>query len=502
VDIRAGAVLDGPDSKTITIEALLGRGGFGQVFVGQMSDSIKVAVKTVLTALLNDSELATLQNEAKLAIKVVHPNVVRVLYVNDGKVSAGRPPYLVTEFVDGGNLRAVIDSHKKAGKMIAVDELRAIYAQVADGMEAVNAHLVHRDLKPDNVLVDAKDRRLKIGDFGLAKLADAATRSETFKGWGTRAYQAPEAFENKPNTSAMDVYAAGVMFYELATLSWPVQPDAGDNTPMAWRNAHLLNAPKDIRALRPDLPQDLVQLILKMLDKNPSKRPTWNDVKERLSVGSSPATAGPDVRALIAKATTTFTQATAAESRKREERERAEERRALLEQAFREPIEVLQSLVDAFNTQSGIGKLELSTTGALSATVAAQPGHPRLIVGASIIDDLDLRHNGVARIVGKVWLDPTPRPSSQDEMIRDPESFGGFNLVYRVPNANERFGTWTQFRFEISPLLPKMVYPRWFALGVDDFIHQLRMLQALGEYQHQQRALDHDWFRALLLQVL
>jgi hypothetical protein len=87
-------------------------------------------------------------------------------------------------------------------------------------------------------------------------------------------------------------------------------------------------------------------------------------------------------------------------------------------------------------------------------------------------------------------------------MIRDRESFGGFNLVYRVPNANERFGTWTQFRFEISPLLPKMVYPRWFALGVDDFIHQLRMLQALGEYQHQQRALDHDWFRALLLQVL
>src|SRR5207245_1487229 len=175
-----------------------------------------------------------------------------------GEKAADRPPYLVMEYVAGGTLRNVIERHRTSATRFDVEELRAMYVEIAEGMAAVNARVVHRDLKPENVLVDAAGRTLKIADFGLAKLVDAATRSETFKGWGTRPYQAPEAFDGGPNTPAMDIYAAGVVFYELATLDLPVQPKAGDNTPTAWRNAHLLAPPKDIRSVRPDLPNDLV----------------------------------------------------------------------------------------------------------------------------------------------------------------------------------------------------------------------------------------------------
>jgi serine/threonine protein kinase len=269
MDIRVGDTLPGPAGQDITIKSLLGHGGFGQVFAGQLPDGSTVAVKTVVTAGLSPTELQVLQNEAKLSTKIAHANVVRVLHVDDGASDMGRPPFIVMEYIGGGSLRAAIEAHVKTGSKFSADELRAMYCQVAEGMRAVNAHLVHRDLKPDNVLVDTSTGQLKVADFGLAKLAAEATRSETFKGWGTRAYQAPEAFDGTANTPAMDVYAAGIMFFEMAALVRPIKPKPGSPGVLGWRDAHLLGAPEDLRALRGDLPVDLVQVIMQMLQKNP-----------------------------------------------------------------------------------------------------------------------------------------------------------------------------------------------------------------------------------------
>lgn len=256
-------------------------------------------------------------------------------------------------------------------------------------MAAVNEKLVHRDLKPANVLV-ATGGTLKISDVGLAKLAAAATRTDTFKGWGTRAYQAPGAFDSGPNTQAMDVYAGGVMFFELAALALPVEPKSGDAGPLAWRNAHLLAVPKDIRAVRPDLPLDLVQLILQMLQKDPGKRPrSFAEVAERLKKAVAVGR-GPDVTALVGKATATLVKRTEAETRAREERERQDERRALLEMAFKEPVEVLASLVDAFNSASAVGKLTVRTAEAMMAEVRSPHSSMRLSLSGSIYQDIDL----------------------------------------------------------------------------------------------------------------
>lgn len=380
-------------------------------------------------------------------------------------------------------------------------ELRIIFRQVAAGMEAVNRQVIHRDLKPDNVLVDQIGGLLKIADFGLAKIADAATRSETFKGWGTRPYQAPEAFDGGANTAAMDVYAAGVMFYELATLTWPVQPKPGDNSPVAWRNAHLLAAPKDVRTLRPDLPIDLVQLIMQMLEKNPARRPvSFTAVGERLDRGATaPAPGRPDVSALLNKATTTFVQESEQAAQMRQEQERAAERRALLTQAFAEPVAILREIVDAFNASSEVAKLTLRETG-LSVTVTSGPGRPRLEMNATIREDFNPGYDGIVRMTATVRLEPAPRPRSDREVFENRESFGSFDLVYRVSRAEERFGTWSQLRFERNPLTRDMEYPRWHA--APDLLRELQVLRALGIHQHQQRALDGEWFTALLAQML
>src|SRR5579883_1702763 len=104
VDIRVGTTLEGPNGQTVTVESVVGQGGFGQVFAGRLPDSTKVAVKTLLTAALSDNELRSLQNEARLGLGINHPNVVRILHVSDGTVTPGQPPYIVMEYVDGGNL--------------------------------------------------------------------------------------------------------------------------------------------------------------------------------------------------------------------------------------------------------------------------------------------------------------------------------------------------------------------------------------------------------------
>lgn len=503
MDIRPGTILDGPGGQPITIEELLGRGGFGQVFRGALADTTKVAVKTVLTATLSPAELRTLQNEAKHAVGLDHPNVVRVLHVDDGDAVPGRPPYIVMEYVDGGALRGVIEDRRSRRAPFSPDQLRAMYLQIANGMEAVNARVVHRDLKPENVLIDATSGRLKIADFGLAKLADAATRTVTFKGWGTPPYMAPEAFEGGPNTVAMDVYAAGVMFYELATMTWPAQPPPGDDGAMAWRKAHLLGVPKDVRTLRPDLPLDLAQLIMKMLHKDAARRPGgWPEVTARLQQGAAPTTTGPDVSALVNRAMTSFLQESETAARAREARERREEREALLVQAFAEPSEILQGLVDAFNGASELARLTMQASGSLGVEVKGHPGRSRLVMQARIIDDLDLRPDGVVRIIAAAQLVPPPKPPDQRAILQDRDSFGGFNLYYRLQSPESRFGTWNQVRFEISPLMREISYPRWFPIGLAELPHELRVLRAMGRHQHQKGPVDDAWFKSLLEQIL
>jgi eukaryotic-like serine/threonine-protein kinase len=502
MDLRPGTTVDGPDGAPITIDSFLGAGGMGQVLGGRLPDGTRVAVKTVLTAALSGPELQALQNEAGLAREVQHPNVVRVLHVDDGSTVPGRPPYVVMEFVEGGSLQGLIDERRAKASPFTTAELRALFAEIAAGMAAVNAKVVHRDLKPANILVD-RGGQLRIADFGLAKLAGAATRTLTFKGGGTIPYMAPEAFDATANTPAMDVYSAGVVFYELAAFTWPVQPKAGDQRIAAWARAHLLEPPTDLRTLRKDAPADLVQLMTQMLEKNPARRPTWAAIVERVAGPTAPAAGGPDVAALVQKATTRFQEATAAILRAKEEQERKAERTALLGQAFLEPLEQLRGVVEAFNGASALGRLALQKTDGLRAVVRSSDGVRTLTVSGGVVPDLPVAGVGIVRMIGAVQISPRPTFGSTNAYVQGyPESFEGFNLVYAVQQPEDRFGDWTQFRFEINPIISQRRDIRWHAIALGDLSEALATLRGMGMYQHETRPLDEQWFTALLAQVV
>jgi hypothetical protein len=191
----------------------------------------------------------------------------------------------VMEYVSGGSLLNVL----RAGTQIPLERAMEMMLDIAQGTKAINETLIHRDIKPDNVLIEGK--KLKIGDFGISKFVDESTRHYTFKGVQHRAYMAPENWENQANSIKIDVYSVGLVFYELLTLRHPLLPYVKDpNNSLDWRAAHLYQQCPDVRTSRNDVPLSIAQLLSRMVSKRPDERPYWDEV---LNVLSQPSAVSP-----------------------------------------------------------------------------------------------------------------------------------------------------------------------------------------------------------------
>ncbi|HTR43052.1 MAG TPA: protein kinase, partial [Pseudomonadales bacterium] len=202
------------------ILSLIGKGGMGAVYKARQPALDRfVALKVLPPAVANDPGFAERFNrEARALARLSHPNIVVVYDFG----TAGTLNYLVMEFVDGTNLREI----EQAGKLSAEQAL-AIVPQICEALQfAHNEGIVHRDIKPENLLIDKKGR-LKITDFGIAKILDVATGKVALTGAkdvvGTPHYMAPEQIE-KPQTvdHRADIYSLGVVFYEMLTGELPL----------------------------------------------------------------------------------------------------------------------------------------------------------------------------------------------------------------------------------------------------------------------------------------
>jgi hypothetical protein len=224
-------------------------------------------------------------------LKVDHPNIVRMLYVDTGSDPAVGP-YVIMEFVAGGNLQKLIDDRLTASQEFTFNEAVSLMRGIAMGAQAVNEHMIHRDIKPDNILIGgpADAPQPKIADFGIARIGSEYTRPETFKGIQMFWYKAPEVWRQEKNTFKIDVYSVGLVFYQIMTLEHPLlrfvpQPFDSDR----WREVHLTTSCPDVRTKRTDVPLGLAKLLLRMVDKSPGNRPSWDEVM----VGLNPKTAPP-----------------------------------------------------------------------------------------------------------------------------------------------------------------------------------------------------------------
>jgi len=251
-----------------SIERELGGGGMSRTYVAmELALSRRVVVKVLSPELAAGVSVDRFRREIMLAAKLQHPHVVPVLSSGD----AGGLPWFTMPYVEGESLRARLGR----GPM-GIGEITGILRDVARALEFAHGHgVVHRDIKPDNVLLAGSSAT--VTDFGIAKAISAArtgpegaTLTMAGTSIGSPAYMAPEQAAGDPNIDhRSDLYAFGCMAYELLAGRPPFQ----GTSPARLLGAHLGEVPRDIRELRADVPPALADLVMRCLAKDPDARP-------------------------------------------------------------------------------------------------------------------------------------------------------------------------------------------------------------------------------------
>lgn len=254
----------------------LGRGGMAAVYLArEVRLSRLVAIKVMSPALLMDDTMVDrFRQEAVTLANVNHPNIVPIFTVQE----VDDLHFFVMKFVEGRGLDAMI---RDAAPM-PVDMVRALLFEVGSALAAAHRRgIVHRDVKPANILVDMEGRAI-VTDFGIAKVAEMPGHTVTGTTVGTPAYMSPEQCIGTAVTSASDQYSLGVVAYELLT----GRPPFGGSTLVVMR-AHTETPPREIRELRADCPEELASAVQRMLAKSPEER--WPTLTQALAAAGAVA---------------------------------------------------------------------------------------------------------------------------------------------------------------------------------------------------------------------
>ena len=265
------------------IEGVAARSGMASIFRGtDMRTGRQVAIKVPHPEMESDVVLfERFQREDEIGRKLDHPGVVKV-YGDDDRSQL----YMVMEWVDGRLLRQILNDQKP----LPPDRAVRIATGIAEALDYIHTHgVVHRDLKPENIMVDSQDN-IKLIDFGIA--SNQGARRITFAKFsqtmGTPDYISPEQVRGKRGDPRSDIYALGVMLYEMLTGKVPF---SGPN-PFAVMNDRLLNNPVPPRELNPEISPQLQEIIYRALERDPRNRyatareMAW-DLKHQDQVGVS-----------------------------------------------------------------------------------------------------------------------------------------------------------------------------------------------------------------------
>ena len=254
-----GTVLD----RKYRITELIGSGGMAQVYKAvNMSNRRTVAVKVLKDEYKDDAEfLRRFSREANAILTLSHENIVRAY----GAGTHNGMPYLVMEYVEGRTLKDLIAQNGALPVRTAI----GITCQILDALSAAHAHgIIHRDVKPQNVIVTDKGR-VKLADFGIAREVKATT--VTFSGQkvlGSVHFISPEQAKGAITTEQSDLYSAGVCLYEMLTGIVPFDADSAVSIALM----HIQDKPVPPIELKPELPPALNDIVLKALEKEPESR--------------------------------------------------------------------------------------------------------------------------------------------------------------------------------------------------------------------------------------
>lgn len=249
------------------VTQVLGRGGMAEVFLAR--DPLlerNVAIKVIHPHLATESDFGErFRREAKLVASLRHPNIVQ-LYDFDIQ---NETPYMVMEFLDAGSLKIRLGALRAQNKLMPLAEGARILAAIASALDFAHARgAVHRDVKPANILFTANDEPV-LADFGIAKIVgEAAQLSASGAVVGSPAYMSPEQAASQPVDARSDIYALGIVAYEMVTGRVPFQGES----PTAVLMQHLNNAPPPPRQFNANVPEAVQAVILRALAKNSATR--------------------------------------------------------------------------------------------------------------------------------------------------------------------------------------------------------------------------------------
>jgi len=246
----------------------IGQGGMARVYRAHQENLGRdVAVKVLPPWYANDRSFVERFNlEARLIARLSHPNIVTV---HDASEQNGHL-YIVMQLVDGGTLKQRLDQFQREGRMIDTAEVVSIFTQLADALTYAHEQgVIHRDIKPVNVLMDRASRPI-LSDFGIAKVLASKQLNLTRPGAGvgTPEYMSPEQCQGGAVDGRADIYALGVMLFEAQTGRTPF---LGDNYP-ALAHSHIYERPPQPRTINPNIHPAIEHIILTALMKNPQQR--------------------------------------------------------------------------------------------------------------------------------------------------------------------------------------------------------------------------------------
>ena len=247
IELQVGQVLSG----RYEIQALIGQGGMGAVYQAHDSNTDRaIALKVLLPSLFkNERAKARFLSEAKISQQLSHPHIVNVYDVQqDGELF-----FLTMELLEGQDLRGWLDNLKAVGQQPAIDEIKRITGELCEALAYAHEYTIHRDIKPENIWLDEKGR-VKLMDFGIAQVQSVSQRTQTGAAMGTAYYMAPEQLQGRELKAQADIYAVGVLQYEMLTGQIPT--------------GRFESALK----LRPSVGKKLSAVIDQCLEVNPEKR--------------------------------------------------------------------------------------------------------------------------------------------------------------------------------------------------------------------------------------